>query len=175
MHPEMQGVHCDWWDGTSGFHPLYTLCNMGRTLLGEGWSLLVFSRLMVWGNRWHFSIHTNKPSFWAPSSYRKLAFLFTALDWSGSIFPQTFPSREWKQRRKERKLGVLNPSSLGLASFPLVCQNIARAARPVSWPREALCLSLQKSPLQAHPATSVLLSSKQRPCTALRQALTLAE
>lgn len=36
-------------------------------------------------------------------------------------------------------------------------------------------VSLQKTPSQARQATSVLLSSKQRISTALRQALTLAE
>lgn len=68
MHPEMilgKEYTYDLWNSILGLHPLYILCNMDWTLLevggGEGWSLLVFSRLQVTGGI--FQSTQTKPSF----------------------------------------------------------------------------------------------------------------
>lgn len=103
------------------------------------------------------------------------SFRLIRIDLSTNLF---IKSENKEARREDWGFYIFPPSAGGagcLANFPLLPQNTARDVRRIRWPREALCISLQKSPSQARPATSVLLSSKQRICTALRQALTLAE
>lgn len=63
MHPEMilgKEYTYDLWNSILGLHPLYTLCNMDWTLLGVGGRMVTTSFQQATGNRWRFSVHTNK-------------------------------------------------------------------------------------------------------------------
>lgn len=89
------------------------------------------SRLVVWGDRLCFSVDTMNP---APALLHltESPFFIYSLNWSGSIYPQTFSSGEWKQKSKEG--GGLGSSTFPcsvdsdgpLATFLWLGQNISR-------------------------------------------------
>lgn len=132
-----------------------------------------------------FQYTQTNPASELPHPTESLPFyLQLQIDLDRSVLKPFHQESENKEARREGWGSYILPPSLCGAvgwgcwvsgQLPIVRQNATRDVRRISWPREALCISLQKRPSQACLATSVLLSSKQRICTALRQALTLAE
>lgn len=124
--------------------------------------ITAFSRLVVWGDKVHFSVHTNKPSPCVPASHWKLIFyLQLQIDLDRSILRPFHQASENREAGREGWGTSTLPPSVGGAGALVIFQWLGRnnvkaepwvtqEGRWVPWSRATFHISLQKTPSPAH-------------------------